>query len=191
MKVNNNMQMQSVSKPSFKAIKSVKCEGLYKKFPAEGKRLIDTFKNNSKAMEFCKKYDVNVVFYACKGMMESVESSLQIYFKNPARSWVSKLIDGKQDKIELHGYGNAYDTKQSLVESAENLVNYMEESTSGKPVSGLLEQHLKLKDEEMQKVLCKLQLKKRSNILVQAEAVKQHEKQELENSIKDLIEQSK
>jgi hypothetical protein len=35
MQVQNNPQMASAT--SFKAIKSVKCEGLYKKFPEEGK----------------------------------------------------------------------------------------------------------------------------------------------------------
>ena len=149
MFVQNNPQMASAT--SFKAIKSVKCEGLYKKFPEEGKKLVDAFKNNSKAMDFCKKYDVNVVFYAVKEQFESVASSLHIFFKNPAKSWVSKLIDGKQDKIELNGYGNAYNTKKSLEESTKQLVNYMEESTPNKSVSGVLDQHLELKDEEIQK----------------------------------------
>lgn len=189
MQVQNNPQMASAT--SFKAIKSVKCEGLYKKFPEEGKKLVDAFKNNSKAMDFCKKYDVNVVFYAVKEQFESVASSLHIFFKNPAKKKFLGFLGSQQDKIELSGYGNAYEVKKSLVNSTQHLVDYMLESTPGKSVSGLLNQHLKLKEEEIQKVLNKPKLEEGSNIYTYAEAHRKWKKQELDNSIKDLIEHSK
>ena len=95
------------------------------------------------------------------------------------------------DKIELSGYGNAYEVKKSLVNSTQDLVDYMLESTPGKSVSGLLNQHLKLKEEEIQKVLNKPKLEEGSNIYTYAEAHRKWKKQELDNSIKDLIERSK
>ena len=54
--------------PNFTAIKSVKCDGLYKKYPELANELVTAFKKNPTAMEFCKKYDVDVVFYAVKQM---------------------------------------------------------------------------------------------------------------------------
>ena len=74
---------------NFKAIKSIKCEGLYKKFPEEGKKLIQTFKENAKVMEFCRKYDVDIVFNASEKNMNCVQSILSIFYKiprNPNRS---------------------------------------------------------------------------------------------------------
>ena len=58
------MQIQSINsyndkknQPNFTAIKSLKMEGLYKKYPELGKQLVDTFQSSPRAMEFCKKYD--------------------------------------------------------------------------------------------------------------------------------------
>lgn len=54
--------------PNFTSIKSVKCEGLYKKTPELATDVVEAFKANPKAMEFCRKYDVDIVFYAFKDM---------------------------------------------------------------------------------------------------------------------------
>ncbi|MBE7710535.1 MAG: hypothetical protein E7Z92_00180 [Cyanobacteria bacterium SIG31] len=185
------MQVQGTTSPNFKAIKSVRCEGLYKKFPEQGKILVDTFKNNKTAMEFCKKYDVKLVFHACEEAMHSVKSSILIFLENPTKGWFSRLINGKYDKIDLAGYGNKYEVGKSLEESTKRLVDYMLESTNGKPVSGLLNQHLKLKNDEIQKVIGKPEFSSGSNAFTYTEAVKQWRRQDLQDSIKDLIEQSK
>ena len=58
--------------PNFTAIKSVKCDGLYKKYPELANELIEALKQNPKAMEFCKKYDVDIIFYAIKQYQNSV-----------------------------------------------------------------------------------------------------------------------
>ena len=60
------MQIQNVSlsqnnysqkhNPNFTAIRSIKCEGLYKKYPEYANHLVEAFKKNPIAIEFCKKY---------------------------------------------------------------------------------------------------------------------------------------
>ena len=82
MQVQNNPQITST--PNFKAIKSIKSTGLYKKQPRLVQGLVDTFQTNKTAMDFCKKYDVDIVFHACKDIMHSVKSTVAIFFKNPA-----------------------------------------------------------------------------------------------------------
>ena len=155
MQINNNIQMQGASKPNFMAIKSVKCEGLYKKFPEQGKILVDTFKNNPVAMEFCKKYDVDIVFYACKDATDSVRSSMHIFFQNPAKTKFLGIFGSKKDKIELSGFGNSYFEKESIKDSTSQLVDYMLVSTEGKPLTGVLNQHMKLKSQEIEKTMYK------------------------------------
>ena len=94
-----------------------------------------------------------VVFYACKGMLESVESSLHLFCKKPTKSKFLGFLGSQKDKIELSGYGNAYDIKNSLSASTNQLVDYMLDSTIYTSTGGILNQHLKLKEEEFQKVL--------------------------------------
>ena len=89
-------------------------------------------------MEFCRKYDVDIVFHACKDMMNSVRSTLLLSFENPAKSKFLGFLGSRKDKIELSGYGNAYDTRSSLKTSTNQLMDYMLDSTEGKPVSGVL-----------------------------------------------------
>ena len=84
---NNNRYNQS-----FTSIKNVKCKGLYAKYPELGKELVDTFKNNSKVMEFCKKYDVDVIFHAMKHGSDSVESAVGILYDNGAKSKFKQFL---------------------------------------------------------------------------------------------------
>ena len=196
MQVYNNPQIPEQTTPNFKAIKTVKCEGLYKQFPKYGNELIDTFKKNPKAMEFCKKYDVNLVFYACKEAMNSVASSILIFFENPTKNKFLGIFGSKQDKIDITGWGNENDTEKSLEASTNQLVDYMLESTEGKPVSGLLNQHLKLRDNEIQKILLerKNEINKKKLLNEDKNIAKtrhQSEKEKLDCSIKELIESSK
>ena len=114
MQIHNTTPSTNQTVPNFKAIKSVKCKGLYKDFPRYGKDLVETFKKNPTAMEFCRKYDVNLVFHACKDMMNSVRSTILLIFENPAKTKFLGFIGSKKDKIELSGYGNAYNYDESL-----------------------------------------------------------------------------
>ena len=190
MQVQNNPLM--VSTTNFKAIKSVKCEGLYKEFPRYGKDLVDTFKKNPTAMEFCKKYDVDLVFHACKDMMNSVRSTILLIFENPTKSKFLGFLGSKKDKIELSGYGNAYDYDRSLKASTEQLMDYMLDSTEGKPVTGLLDSHIKLKEKEIEDILLKKELNNKDKQQIKGEDLSNRWLEEdLDRSINDLIERSK
>ena len=193
MQIYNNPQVPPVvTSPNFKAIKSVKCEGLYKEFPRYGKDLVDTFKKNPTAMEFCKKYDVDLVFYACKDMMDSIRSTILLSFKNPAKNRFLGFLGSKKDKIELTGYGNAYNYKESLKASTLQLIDYMQDSTKGKPVSGLLDSHIKLKEKEINDILLKKELDSKHKQQIEGEDLpKTWLKEDLDKSINDLIERSK
>ena len=175
--------------PNFKAIKSVKCDGLYKEFPGYGKNLVEAFKKNPTAMQFCKKYDVNLVFHACKDMMNSVRSTLLLSFENPAKSKFLGFLGSRKDKIELSGYGNAYDTRSSLKTSTNQLMDYMLDSTEGKPVSGVLNSHIKLKEEQIADTLFKKELGYQDKLDDCANYTYKYE--DLDTAIKDLIESSK
>ena len=178
--------------PNFKAIKSVKCEGLYKDFPRYGIQLVETFKKNPVAIQFCKKYDVNLVFYACKDVMNSVRSSLLLFFENPAKSKILGFLGSKKDKIELSGYGNAYDINSSLKASTDQLTDYMLYSTEGKPVSGVLNSHIKLKEEEIANKLFKKELSARTKKEITGDDLpKVWLEEDLNDSINDLIKSSK
>jgi LPS O-antigen subunit length determinant protein (WzzB/FepE family) len=193
MFVQNNPQMASAT--SFKAIKSVKCEGLYKKFPEEGKKLVDAFKNNSKAMDFCKKYDVNVVFYAVKEQFESVASSLHIFFKNPAKTKFFGLIKNADDKISLSVYDYRGGIKESLEKSTARLKDYITENIPGK-TSGVLDSHIHYKQEEISEYLAQKSKKeqeavKKANLKNQLKSQKISAEESLKESIENLVNNSK
>ena len=193
MQIYNNPQVPPVvTSPNFKAIKSVKCEGLYKEFPRYGKDLVDTFKKNPTAMKFCRKYDVDLVFHACKDMMDSVRSTMLLIFKNPAKSKFLGFLGSRKDKIELSGYGNAYNFGSSLKASTGQLMDYMLDSTNGKPVSGLLDSHIKLKEKEINDILLKKDLNAKEKQQIEGEDLSYAWlKEDLDKSINDLIERSK
>lgn len=163
------MQIQSVtlaqnnysqkSNPNFTSIKSVRCEGLYKKYPELANNLVDTLKNNPNAMEFCKKYDVDIVFHAMKQFQEGVESSIHIFFDNVAKSKTRKFFDklsgNNDDKVVLHAWGNKYSIPESIEASTAELAECIspERKVNGRYLGGMLDAHIKLADDKMQKVL--------------------------------------
>ena len=63
MQVQNNLQIPNTV-PNFKAIKSIKSAGLYKNQPRLVQGLVETFQTNKTAMDFCKKYDVDIATIA-------------------------------------------------------------------------------------------------------------------------------
>ena len=77
MQVQSNPQIPN-SVPNFKAIKSIKVAGLYKEHPELGKKLVDAFQTNDIAMNFCKKYDVKIIFDAYRYTRYYVKSSIRI-----------------------------------------------------------------------------------------------------------------
>lgn len=192
MQIHNIMPNTNQTTPNFKAIKSVKCEGLYEEFPRYGIQLVETFKKNPVAIQFCKKYDVNLVFYACKDVMNSVRSSLLLFFENPAKSKILGFLGSRKDKIELSGYANSYDINSSLKASTDQLTDYMLYSTEGKPMSGVLNSHIKSKEEEITNKLFKRELSARAKMEITGDDLpKAWLKEDLNDSINDLIESSK
>ena len=186
--------------PNFTAIKSVKCDGLYKKYPELANELIEALKQNPKAMDFFKKYDVDIIFHAIKQYQHSVESSLHIFFDNISKSktekFFEKLFGNSNDKIVLHSWGSDYSVTKSIEQSTKDMIENMilpERKVGDRHCGGLLNAHIKSTEAEIQKVLdekaaklekklAKLQGKKDAEIKTQNAA------SELENSIKDLIE---
>lgn len=192
---NDPTQIPTTQAPNFKAIKSVRCEGLYKKYPEYGQELVDTFKKNPKAMEFCKKYDVDIVFHAFKRAVSSVESSIHILFKNPAKKSFLGIISNTRDEIALHGFGNQYDEKLSLGQSTANLKDYIAENIPGK-TSGVLDSHIKLKEEEIQEALDKkaaklAQRQEKAETRNNSKNKMIADSEKLQDSIQDLINQTK
>lgn len=184
--------------PNFTSIKSVKCEGLYKKYPEMANSLVDAFKENPKAMEFCKKYDVDIVFYAVKQMQDSVESSIHVFFdnlsKSKARKFFDKLTGNSDDKVVVHAWGNKYSLSQSLEESTINLIDNIspERKVADGFRGGILDSHLASADEKIQTVLnekSKKALDRAEQALIAKESKNRFEakRDELKNSIDELI----
>lgn len=145
--------------PNFTSIKSVKCEGLYKKTPELATDVVEAFKANPKAMEFCRKYDVDIVFYAFKDMHQSVESSLHIFYDNISKSKFRKFLDKflgyKDDKISIHAWSDKYSLPESLKESTVKLIEAMSPQKKVKDGyrGGLLDSHIELTDKKIQDTL--------------------------------------
>lgn len=192
---NNYSQKQN---PNFTSIKSVKCEGLYKKYPEFANELVTAFQENPKAMEFCKKYDVDIVFYAIKRMQDAVESSIHIFFdnisKSKTRKFLDKLTGNTEDKVVVHAWGNKYSLPRSLEESTSGLIDAIssERKVADGYRGGLLDSHIKLADEGIQKVM-KEKSKKALGKYVQAQAAKasrtrlEAKSSNLQNSIDELV----
>ena len=195
MQVYNTPQISNTKPMNFKAIKSVKCEGLYKKFPQYGKELVDTFRKNPVAMDFCKKYDVNIVFYSAKKALNDVESSIHVFFNNPAKKKFLGIFGSKRDNISLSAYANQCNVKDNVENTTNILKAYIEADVPGK-TSGVLDQHIKLKEEDIAKFLAenrnKVVIKQAEIIAKKQETLKQlNDTKNLDASIKDLINSSK
>lgn len=194
--------------PNFTSIKSVKCAGLYKKNPELAAEVVEAFKANSKALEFCKKYDVNIVFYAFKDMHQSVESSLHIFYDNISKSKFRKFLDKflgyKDDKISIHAWSDKYSLPESLKESTVNLIEAIAPQKKVKDGyrGGMLDSHIELADKKIQDTLAEraAKLKEKQDRLKAAKEAKleipndenskakfEKSKSKLQKSMDDLI----
>lgn len=141
----------SYNNPSFGSIKSIKSLGLYKKYPNFTKELVDSFMANDKAMTFCKKYDVDLVF-ASRLDSNFVYSDFVMFVDNISKGKLRKFLDAlnaKQDRIHLTSVSHVWDKNEGLELSTSYLKHYFSDE------SGVLNSHMKLKDEEIQTVLAK------------------------------------
>ena len=184
--------------PNFTSIRSVRCEGLYKKYPELAGDLVESLKNNPKAMAFCKKYDVDIVFFAAKRMQEAVESSVHIFFDNVSKSkfrkFFEKLAGNTDDKVTIHAWGNEWTLKNSIEESTAKLAEAIspERKVADGYRGGLLDSHLKSADERMEKILKQKSQKQMESAKKISEAANAKSKFEtdtskLQNTINDLI----
>ena len=195
MQINNINQ--NYNNTNFQAIKSVKCRGLYEKYPELGQQLVDTFSKCKEAMDFCKKYDSDIVFYAKKYGYDSVESSIHIFYDNPALSKLKKFfkfLNSSEDKVELTAWGNPhYDLAESVQNATNTLCSYMRPwNKSINPQGGLLSSHIESADSDIQTVLAQRAGKIEKKI-AKAESAKnmkiqlEDNKAKLDGAIQDLI----
>ena len=194
MRVNNINQNQQV--PNFQAIKSVKCRGLYEKYPELGKELVDTFQKCKEAMDFCKKYDSDIVFYAKKDGIDTVESSIHIFYDNPALSKLKKFfkfLNSSEDRVEISAWGNNYDLTKSLQGATESLKScILPWSQESNPQGGMLASHIRYTEENIESALAEKAEKivKRNSSIETKNTMKtdlESNKSKLNSAIQDLI----
>ena len=199
MQINERKNSYMKTNPAFGAIKKVSCEGLYKKFPELGKELVDTFQKNPKAMEFCKKYDVSIVFNAINNGMKAVESSLYIFYDNISKSKFSRLfLNTADDKINITAMNNEFNVYESLKKSTSELKGMMmpESSDVKRFGNGVLDAHIKYADENIQNALNKKAQKNAAKLskIEEKNAARNELKEnsgKLNEAIQNLIENSK
>jgi len=188
------------NKPNFTSLRSVKCEGLYRKFPEQARELVDAFKKNPDAMDFCKKYDVDLVFYSSNARsINLVESSIHLFFDDISRGKFKKIWDklnGNKEEVHLVSFANEWNIEESMKKTTSKLKDYILPERDGIPGTGVLSSHLQLADERIEEKLAKKAEKaaqKQTKIeKKQLEQTKQaQDEQALDNAIKDLMELGK
>ena len=196
---NCNYTHNSRNTKSFAGIRSVKCEGLYKKYPNLGKELVDTFKNNPKAMDFCKKYDVDIIFRAVKDGLNGVKSAICVFYDDISKSKFKKFfgsIGRSDDKVIIHGWGSNYNSDGGIKEATETLKAAISpENRNSKFSTGVLDMHLQIAEEKIQEAIAKKALEKQTKMAAiqykkQAQVSNISDKSMLDDSIKDLIDKS-
>lgn len=186
---------------NFTAVRSVKCDGLYKKHPELANELVEAFKQNPVAIEFCKKYDVDIVFNAIIKAENYVKSSVSIFFDNVSESkaekFFRKLFGIRENKVVVESFGNEYPLSSCFKTSTKELVERIlpEKDSAGGWHKGLLDIYLKSADKQMQEALdkgSKKSLKKAAKLVAEQvnESKIKNANFELQNSIKDLMNQS-
>lgn len=158
MKIDNNTAYQNRKAPAFTAIKAVRYEGLYKKYPEYNTQLLSALKENPIAVNFFKKYDVDIVFHAINNGINNIKSSIHIFYENPSKNKFQKFLQfftaRNEDSINLPAWGKSY-VNSPLEESTQNLINYLLPETKGKSTTGVLSAHLENADKKIQAVLDK------------------------------------
>lgn len=196
MQVSNRNSYPMYTTPHFTALKSVNARGLYKKYPELAKELVDAFKKNPDAVDFCKKYDVDLVLHSKEYMNGGAESSIHILFDDISRGKFKKFIDainGKKEDVHLTSWSNTkWSLEESLAEGTSELREMILPEGFGSSRNGLLSAHLKTANEDIED---KLAQKGQKALKKQEKIAEKEEKRnriaqntdELNDSIKDLI----
>ena len=185
----NNNQKQN---PNFTSIKKIGYSGLYEKAPEEGQKLLEAFKQNRYAMDFCSVHDVKIFFHAMKEGYNRVESSIHIFYDNPTVGKIRKFfraLCNNEEQVKIHSW------QTNLEESTNELAEMILPYEKGHSKSGLLNSHIEIAYQSMQKVRDAKEAKKLAKLAKKQEkldAKNQYTdaKQRLDKSINDLIESS-
>lgn len=186
MQIRNNTVNPVANSTNFKAIKGIKCYGLYKTNHSHRMNLIKSLHKNKTVMDFCNKYDVNIIFDAYKEASNIICSQISILFKNPTKKGLFSLFNGQKDRITTLGISNAFEQETALKESTSKLIDRISEE------EGTLSYFVKEKDNSIQKYIenknakkiKKSQEKHRKEIIKQKE---QKENIEFKNAVNDII----
>ena len=150
MQVQNRPQIPNSGATNFKQIKSLKCTGLYakKEYSQYAENLVKSFKSNPKAIDFCKQYNVDIIFHAWKRAVNTVNSAIHISVDDPSKKKILGLFGNTKKIIEIQAWGSpSYDIKSALDEGTNELIDRI----SGK--TGILDSHMRLTSEEIQEKL--------------------------------------
>ena len=143
MQIYNTPQFPNETTPNFKAIKAVKYKGLYKKFPEFKEEIMDTFLKNRTAMDFCNKYDVEIIFNAVEDYsLAGIMNYLHIKFINPKKTKLFGLIKKVTDNIKLQCYTSSLyydDIKIGMSKSKEEFKEHILGNTHWQSLSKLIE----------------------------------------------------
>ena len=186
----NNNQRQT---PNFTSIKKIGYSGLYEKAPEEGKKLLDAFRQNPYAMDFCRRYDVKIFFHAMKDGYNRLESSIHIFYDNPTVGKIRKFfraLCNNEEQVKIHSW------QPNLEESTNELAEMILPYEKGHNKSGLLNSHIEIACQSMQKVRDAREAKKLAKLAKKQEKLDAKNqdigaRQRLDKSIQDLIESSK
>ena len=158
MQIYNNHTPNQIT-PNFKAIKSIECKGLYKKYSHYSKDLYTSLQKNVAAMDFCKKYDVDIVFDAKQkvfgGGYDYVISSVQMLFNRPVKKRFLGFWKTQKDEIKIASYYQDFDIKNALENATRKLKNYISESRKDES-QRILDRAIKFKEESIQDDLINL-----------------------------------
>ena len=147
---------------NFKAIKSTRCEGLYRKNFKLYKDVMNTLKQNPVADYFFKKYDVAIILNADEKATNLVESSLRIIFDNPFKNKFDSMIDASKNIFNqtlVLGHGYSESLEKSLEKSTADLKGYLDGSDATK--SKAFRNSLKTTEDTLRKDIARLKINSR------------------------------
>ena len=133
-----NIEKINQSQTNFKAIKSTRCEGLYRKNFKLYKDVMNTLKQNPVANYFFKKHDVAIILNADEKANNLVESSLRIIFDNPFKNKFDSMIDASKNIFNqaiVLGHGYSESVEESIEKSTADLIGYLDGSDAVKSKS--------------------------------------------------------
>jgi hypothetical protein len=170
------------SNVNFQGIRSINCEGLFKKYPQASREILESFKSSTKAMQFCNTHDVDIFLRTCELEMGAIDSEFIMLYKNlaPESGFMNKLLHKiKSPKsIRIGTYNNAYDKIKSFNNGVEKLKQHVSPYEPNEKFSGVLEAHISYATKEEDKLL-----KKQKSLQQQP---KQTEQQRLNDLINNL-----